>query len=544
MLISKLGHRFVMALVKTLVIALLVLPWIHAYTAGPIPNAWPWMIAMACALVCLLLVWTTADKLDPSSTPHLLSAPPDSSQFIAMAWLLAAMISSAIGLVQYFDAASGFTDWLSQTENPGEAFGNLRQRNQYASLTSIGLAAALGWVGLQQGRISFWLAAGVVLLALGSAASNSRTGLLQWLLLPALAWMWVWASRSRKFAESRHSPVALRLAWLATAALLAYGLAVLLLPRVLGWVMGVDAGGLWGRLGEQAGCSSRWILWANVLALIAEKPWFGWGWGQLDYAHFIHLYEGPRFCEILDNAHNLPLHLAVELGVPAALLLCAGALWAVLRCKPWAETDPVRQMAWSMLAVIALHSLVEYPLWYGPFQLAVGLAVLLLWQNRSKTAENSYFQASNVPKTQQTPGRAAIILIAAKASILVALGVLTYGGWEYQRISQIYLPPAQRSEAMREHTLEKIGHSWLFEDTLAFAELSITPLSLQNAAHIHTLAVSLLAYSPEAMVVEKIIESAAMLGRENDALFYLQRYRAAYPEAYARWSASLKDASR
>ena len=35
--------------------------------------------------------------------------------------------------------------------------------------------------------------------------------------------------------------------------------------------------------------------------------------------------------------------------------------------------------ATSVLAIIALHSLVEYPLWYGPFQMAVGWCVWMLW---------------------------------------------------------------------------------------------------------------------------------------------------------------------
>ncbi|WP_258305060.1 O-antigen ligase family protein, partial [Escherichia coli] len=68
-------------------------------------------------------------------------------------------------------------------------------------------------------------------------------------------------------------------------------------------------------------CVGRATLWSNVLELIAQRPWAGWGWGELDYAHYIHPFAGERFCVLLDNAHNLPLHLAVELGLPAALLL-------------------------------------------------------------------------------------------------------------------------------------------------------------------------------------------------------------------------------
>ena len=109
-----------------------------------------------------------------------------------------------------------------------------------------------------------------------------------------------------------------------------------------------------------------------MLALIVQHPWLGWGWRELGYAHYIHLYDGPRFCDILDNAHNLPLHLAVELGVPVAVTTCGLLGWWVVRAKPWAETDATRRMAWTVLAVVGLHSLLEYPLWYGPFQIAVG----------------------------------------------------------------------------------------------------------------------------------------------------------------------------
>lgn len=41
---------------------------------------------------------------------------------------------------------------------------------------------------------------------------------------------------------------------------------------------------------------------------------------------------------------------------------------------------PCWQMAWMILSVIGLHSMLEYPLWYGPFQLTVLLCLVLLWR--------------------------------------------------------------------------------------------------------------------------------------------------------------------
>jgi hypothetical protein len=246
-----------------------------------------------------------------------------------------------------------------------------------------------------------------------------------------------------------------------------------------------------------------------VLHLIAQKPWLGWGWGELDYAHFITLYPGERFCDILDNAHNLPLHLAVELGVPFALAFCGVCAWLVLRAKPWHEVDPARQMAWAVLALIGLHSMLEYPLWYGPFQLAVALSVFLLVRT---------------PTTEATFPRGPL---AAAAAIVMC--TCAYVGWDYWRISQIYLVPAERAAAYREDTLIKIQGSMLFKNQVRFAELGTTQLTPDNAQHTFELATDLLHFSPEPSVVKRVIQSAVMLGRDAEAAYYLQRFKAAFP---------------
>ncbi|WP_296908603.1 Wzy polymerase domain-containing protein [Polaromonas sp.] len=482
---------------------MLVLPWLNPYTAGPTPNAWPWLFSAACAVI----LWLFQRKLD--------------GRLIASGWILAASLSALVGLLQYFGLAPDFNPWISQTQ-AGEAFGNLRQRNQLATLMSIGLVALIALLALPKGPgremagrrgMPWWALASALLLAVGNAASGSRTGLLQWLLIPALTAWWV-------------LPGGRRLLVFALQALLAFGVAVMMLPWLLELLTGVQIGGLFGRLTEAPTCESRKILWSNVLTLIAEKPWLGWGWGELDYAHFITLYSGPRFCEILDNAHNLPLHLAVELGLPAAVAICGALSWLVWRARPWAETDAARQMAWGVLAVILLHSLLEYPLWYGPFQLAAGLSAGLLWARRPPGAGFSPEIGQNRPVVQYFRLCIAIFMIATLATVAVS----------YYRVSQIYLPPAERSAAYQGDTLAKIRNSALFPHQAEFAELSMTALTPETAATLHALALGLLHYSPEPRVIEKLIESAVMLGRDDEALQYLARYRAAFPLEHARWA--------
>lgn len=475
----------------------LSLPWLNPLASSPSPAVTPWLVTLACLGIVLLALslW----RMDMAYTA-------------AQAWLTAALLSSLIGLLQYAGSSAAWSPWVSTTVT-GEAFANLRQRNQFATLTNIGLVALL-WFAMQ----SRWRDSGPVfkgmavlaaaVLAVGNAASSSRTGLAQLLLLGGLAWLW----------GGWRQPQTRRLL---VVALAAYAVAVLALPALAG--LNPAEHGLWGRLrsGDSV-CASRLTLWGNVLQLIGQRPWTGWGWGELDYAHFMTLYAGPRFCDLLDNAHNLPLHLAVELGIPVALLICGAAAGLTWRARPWREWDATRQMAWGVLALIFLHSLLEYPLWYGPFQIAFGLCLALLWTKRG-------MGFSDVGKP--AAWRAGLGMVAA--GLLALTG---YAAWDYRRISQIYLPVEQRASAYREDTLEKIRASWLFSRQVRFAEFTLTPLTRDNAWQLNAQAHELLHYSPEARVVEKLIESAVMLGRDDEARFYLVRYRAAYPQEHARWA--------
>jgi hypothetical protein len=272
---------------------------------------------------------------------------------------------------------------------------------------------------------------------------------------------------------------------------------------------------LLGRVHENVdACFSRKTLWANVLYLIAQKPWTGWGWGELDYAHFITLYPGARFCDLLDNAHNLPLHLAVELGLPFALAFCSLCAWLVVRTRPWRETQPQRQMAWAVITVIGVHSLLEYPLWYGPFQIAMLLSIGMLCRSERKW-----------PAAPVVRAVAAIILIAT----------LGYAAWDYWRMSQLYLASDQRALAYRDDTLAKLQASRLFRDQVRFAELSTTDITAENAAAMLALSKDMLHFSPEPRVVEKLLLSATLLGRADEVQFYAARYAAAFPADYARW---------
>ena len=482
--------------------------WLNPFAPGPSPNVVP-----------LLVSWVIAASAGVIAAASRLSVTQLAS-VTAWSWLAAGLVSGVIGLLQYFGAAADFSPWINQT-GYGEAFANLRQRNQFATLTNISLFALI-WLLLQtansepgserrSGTTIFLSCSAAGLLMMGNAVSSSRTGLFELLLLCVLCGLWgLW----------KHRAVFLVL----VCAVVMYGVASSAFPYLAG--LDPASHGVFARLVQDDACNSRMVLWSNVLHLIALKPWLGWGWGELDYAHFITLYNEPRFCDVLDNAHNLPLHLAVELGVPVALFICGVFSWWVLRQKPWAERDPTRQMAWAVMAVILLHSMLEYPLWYGPFQMAFGLCILMLWRRKQGV------KGQINPESMSNRSVTQVLLLQAA---LISIGLIGYAAWDYHRISQIYLEPELRSAAYRTDTLNKIRSSWLFADQVQFAELLITPLTLANAEWTMQTAKKLLHYSPEPRVVEKLIESAVLLNEDDDALAYLARYKAAFPKEHTLW---------
>lgn len=493
------------------------------------PAAVPWMFSWACIAALLIAMGVPSQQI----------ARQRNGQPIANAWLVAALLSAAVGLLQYFGQVPTLLNPWFNSASIGEAFGNLRQRNHFATLCSIGLLALLWRVARgAAAREVFppmqwlWRGACALLLACANAASGSRTGFLQWWLVAGLGLLWLWQSaRSEKGMDGPHARTAL----MAVVALALYLLSLWLLPRVLEITTGFTSDGLLGRFKDETGCGSRRILWGNVLHLIAQKPWLGWGWGELGFAHFVTLYPGERFCDILDNAHNLPLHLAVELGVPFALVVCGLLGWLVWHAKPWRERSPTRQLAWGVLAVIALHSLVEYPLWYGPFQMAAGLCVWLLWA--TAPASDPPLADALVENTLTPKWPVALVFSRLTATTLIAF--LLFSAWSYWRVSQLYLSQPERAAAYRDDTMDKVRGTWLFQNPVQFAELTTTPLAADNAGHLHALAQQLLHFSPEPRVVEKLIESAVMLGQEDVAEYYLQRYKAAFPKEHALWKEQL-----
>jgi hypothetical protein len=84
----------------------------------------------------------------------------------------------------------------------------------------------------------------------------------------------------------------------------------------------------------------------------------------------------------------------------------------------------------------------------------------------------------------------------------------------------------------------------LFRKQVRFAALTLTGVTPDNAVSINRSAHVLLHFSPEARVVEKLIDSALLLGKTEEALFFMRRMRIAYPKEYAHWIATREPLSK
>jgi hypothetical protein len=332
------------------------------------------------------------------------------------------------------DLADG--QWIARSALPGRAVSNLRQPNHMSSLLMWSIIAVL-WLGearLLQRAATLCIA---LLLLFGVVLSGSRTGGLGALLLA------LWGGLDRRLTKPTRTmlllaPIAFALLW----------------GGVTAWahfnqqVFGGEA-----QLHKADISSSRFGIWSNTLVLIEAQPWFGVGWGEFNFAWTLTPFPG-RPVAFFDHTHNLPLQLAVEMGVPLAVLVLALLGWALWRA--WADaareksadaTAAMPRAALAMVVMVLVHSLLEYPLWYAYFLLPAAFAFGIALGGRAVAAP-----ADSVPKAETT--RPLML-----ASMLLLLGALV-SVQDYLRVVVIFAPPENPSPLVQR--IADGQHSWFF----------------------------------------------------------------------------------
>lgn len=290
--------------------------------------------------------------------------------------LLASVVQASVALLQLFSPsiAQNLTG-----SGSGRAFGVFQQPNVLASFIATGLALALAafllpGYRLVQPRAEYWrrgtMAAVLVLLPMVLVWVQSRTG---W-LAGALVLVLFILCFGRRYAHA-----------VTMASLLVTGGTVAAV-LVLWW--GSDL-----HYTDHAGSNqARYVMLHDTLAMIAEKPFLGWGYGGFEYSfqHF-RLAQGlsTQGVGIARHPHNEWLLWWVEGGFIALLgmfLLLWAGLKLVARAR-WRDKCAFacgKASAGEALALcvallpITLHSQTEYPFYLSTLHWLVFLLLLAM----------------------------------------------------------------------------------------------------------------------------------------------------------------------
>jgi hypothetical protein len=245
-------------------------------------------------------------------------------------------------------------------------YGNTAQPNHYANYLALGLIS----LGLLYMRLSLrvWQ---VALLAIPMlfvmVLSGSRSSWLYLLFVAGLAFLWQWRDKAMR-----------PLMYYSLALVLGFGLMHLVVQ--IPWLAG--ASGIVTTMDRFSGSDAtggiRLHLWREAGLIFAQFPLLGAGFGQFAYQHFELGAElrNPAIAGLYNNAHNLVLQIAAEAGATGlTVLLGTLGLWFWQSVVRGAQFTVYHWWGYAVLAVLGIHSSLEYPLWYAYF---LGVAAVML----------------------------------------------------------------------------------------------------------------------------------------------------------------------
>ncbi len=274
--------------------------------------------------------------------------------------LLGTELSAVAGILQHYRWHT-FLDKVITAKNGMAIYGNMAQPNHYANYISMGLIS----LGLLRPQMRWWQA---ILLAAPllfvMVLSGSRSSWLYLLGMAALAF--IWQQRDKSCRHLLHYTLLL---------LLGFGLMhwVVQIP----WLSGSTGVTTMQRLfAADSNGSIRLYLWRESWLIFSQFPLLGAGLGQYAWQHFQlgPVLQAANISGLYNNAHNLLMQLAAEMGL-AGLLILLGTLglwlWQIRR----AQLTQHNWWGYAVLLVLGIHSMLEYPLWYAYF---MGIAAILL----------------------------------------------------------------------------------------------------------------------------------------------------------------------
>src|SRR6185369_7205388 len=157
--------------------------------------------------------------------------------------------------------------------------------------------------------------------------------------------------------------------------------------------------------------------------------------GDFNFAWTLTPFPG-RPSEFYDHTHNLILNLLVEMGVPLGTLVLALLLYALRQALDHAIRDgrepgaayPVQRAAFVVVFLVAVHSMLEYPLWYSYFLLPTAFAFGLCLE-QPIASDVALADAADTEVTRPYVLAAMVLMLAGTLAV-----------YDYMRVVVIFMP--------------------------------------------------------------------------------------------------------
>lgn len=280
--------------------------------------------------------------------------------------------------------------------------------------------------------------------------------------------------------------------------------------------------------GESSGFSIRIYLWHGAWVIFTQSPLLGAGLGHFSWQIF---QLGPvlQFANISgrvwEHAHNLVMQIAAEMGL-AGLLVLLGTLTLWLWQAKNAQRSIHHWWGYGLLAVIGIHSLLEYPLWYAYF---LGITAFIIG-----TLDNTTYRLA-------LRGMTGRLLTAA----ILLLGLLSLSQLIYQYKSHNFEDVANAVVAAEtaENNYVQLVRMQLIRDKLTrmrehalplrhYAESMLAEAGWDHGADNGALNKRVMHFSPNPAVVFREAWLLAQAGRQAEAYMQLELAIWAFPNDF------------
>ncbi|MDB5836909.1 MAG: polymerase [Caballeronia sp.] len=438
----------------------------------------------------------------------------------AAALIVGGLFAVFCQVVQLFHMESKFSPFVVAYNVTIERrpFGNMAQANHLATYIAFATAGALYLVQTRRLPMTVWFVLSAIFSA-GLALTVSRGPWLQMgVIVVAGLWMAFIQGRATVADDpdgpASHAARSKTRAWLIPIVLLVLFFAVNAAIRWANLRFQLELGqSAAERMQDANQIAPRLALWKYGWTMFLTHPLLGVGWGEFP----LHQFEFVRELggvEIANNSHDIFIDLLAKTGLLGmAIVLFSVVCWLVRVLR--APHTPARIFALSLLGVLMMHALVEYPQQYMFYLMPAMLIFGLLETRPVRWVSRSF-----------SYGLYVVLVVLGLASLYPILR-------DYNRSEVLYYgsQPAEQYRA---------DPSFLFRAWGEYGAATLLPMNSQDLATKLAMHRQALALLPGETVLRRYAVLQALAGQSQDALDTIARLQIFSTELHD-WPQQLSD---